>query len=52
MIESDLLYAYLKQKDRLKGVAARIVGEIERGTFGKVYASREVLHELYYVSVN
>lgn len=51
MLESDVLYAYLKRKDRFKEVATKIIGKTEKGDFGKVYTSREVLHELYYVSV-
>jgi len=35
----------------LKPVAERLIELIEEGVFEKVYASREVLHELYYVSV-
>lgn len=51
MLESDVLYAYVKRADWLKAVAVRLVSRIEKGDFGIVYASREVLHELYYVSM-
>ncbi|MEM1512007.1 MAG: type II toxin-antitoxin system VapC family toxin [Candidatus Jordarchaeales archaeon] len=52
LIESDVLYAYVKADDWLKPVARKLIKMIEEGCFGEVYASREVLHELYYVSVN
>ena len=52
MIETDILYAYVKSKDWLKPIAEKLIDMIERGVFGKVYVSREVLHELYYVSMN
>mgnify|MGYP000120727133 CR=1 FL=1 len=52
MIETDVLYAYIKEDDWLKPVATRLVEMIEKGLFKTVYASREVLHELYYVSVS
>lgn len=52
MIETDILYAYIKAKDWLKPIAEKLIDMIERGVFGKVYVSREVLHELYYVSMN
>ncbi|MBS7659007.1 PIN domain-containing protein [Candidatus Bathyarchaeota archaeon] len=50
MIETDLLYAFVKKEDWLKDVADKIVKRIVNGEFGTVYASRECLHELYYVS--
>jgi len=50
MIETDLLYAYVKEEDWLKKVAEGLISRIARGEFGTVYASREVFHELYYVS--
>jgi len=52
MIESDVLYAYVKENDWLKEASERLVSKIEKGDFGEVYASREVLHELYYVSLD
>jgi len=51
MIESDVIYAYVKADDWLKPVAARLIYAIAKGKFGTVYSSREILHELYYVSM-
>lgn len=51
MIETDILYAYVKPKDWLKPVAIKLIQKIETGSLGTVYVSREVLHELYYVSM-
>ncbi|MCS7365278.1 MAG: type II toxin-antitoxin system VapC family toxin [archaeon GB-1867-035] len=51
MIETDVLYAYVKSEDWLKPTAEKLIERIEKGEFGEVYASREVLHELYYVSM-
>jgi len=51
MLESDVLYAYVKHDDWLKRDAVRLVSKIETGELGIVYTSREVLHELYYVSM-
>lgn len=50
MVETDILYAYVKKEDWLKKVARSIVLKIEKGEFETVYASREALHEMYYVS--
>lgn len=50
MIETDTLYAYVKKEDRLKEIANSIISRIIKGEFGQVYASRESLHEIYYVS--
>ncbi len=50
MIETDILYAYVKREDWLKSTANALVSRIVRGEFGTVYASRETLHEIYYVS--
>jgi len=50
MIETDMLYAYVKREDKLKPVAEKIITKIVNGELGTVYASRESLHELYYVS--
>lgn len=50
MIETDLLYALVKKEDWLKNTAEKIMMRIVNGEFGIVYASRECLHELYYVS--
>jgi len=50
LIETDMLYAYVKKEDWLKSIASSLISRIVRGEFGEVYASRESLHELYYVS--
>jgi predicted nucleic acid-binding protein len=50
MIETDILYAYVKREDKLKPVAEKIIAKIVNGELGIIYASRESLHELYYVS--
>src|SRR4030043_1554091 len=50
MIETDILYAYIKKKDWLKPTANTVISRITEGEFGTVYASRETLHEIYYVS--
>lgn len=52
IIETDILYAYVKESDWLKPVATRVLTEISEGKHGVVHASRETLHELYYVSMN
>ncbi|MCD6368438.1 MAG: type II toxin-antitoxin system VapC family toxin [Thermoproteales archaeon] len=51
LIETDVLYAYVKPRDWLKPVAMKLMEKIEKGEFGEVYVSREALHELYYVSM-
>jgi predicted nucleic acid-binding protein len=50
MIETDMLYAYIKKQDWLKFAANNLISRIIKGEFGAVYASRESLHEIYYVS--
>lgn len=50
MIETDLLYAYVKKTDWLKPVAMKFMDKVSKGKFDTVYASRESLHEIYYVS--
>ena len=50
MIETDMLYAYVKKEDWLKPAANKLLSRIISGEFGCVYASRESLHEIYYVS--
>lgn len=50
MIETDMLYAYVKKEDWLKTTAYNVVLKIRKGELGTVYASRESIHELYYVS--
>lgn len=52
MIETDILYAYVKTDDWLKPDAEKLLQEISRGIYGEVYVSREALHELYYVSID
>ena len=49
MVETDLLYTFVKKEDWLKATADRIMRMIIEGKLGIVYASRECLHELYYV---
>jgi predicted nucleic acid-binding protein len=51
IIETDLLYAHVKSEDLLKPIADNLLRRIARGEFGVVSASREALHELYYVSM-
>ena len=50
MIETDMLYAYVKKEDWLKTTAYDVISRIMNGEFGIAYASRESLHEMYYVS--
>ncbi len=50
MIETDMMYAYVKKEDWLKSTATSLISKIVKGEFGQIYASRESLHELYYVS--
>lgn len=50
MIETDMLYAYVKKEDWLKTTAYNVISRIMKGEFGTVYTSRESLHEMYYVS--
>jgi len=51
MIEADVLYAHVKTRDWLKPAAEKVMHRMARGDFGLVLTSREVLHELYYVSM-
>jgi predicted nucleic acid-binding protein len=51
MIEADMLYAHVKTDDWLKPAAEKLMRRMVRGDFGVVLTSREVLHELYYVSM-
>jgi predicted nucleic acid-binding protein len=51
MIETDILYAFVKKSDWLKPTADKLMWMINSDKFGEVFASREALHELYYVSV-
>ncbi len=50
IIETDMLYAYVKKEDWLKETANNLISRIINGDFAQVYASRDCLHELYYVS--
>jgi predicted nucleic acid-binding protein len=50
MIETDMLYAYVKKEDWLKETARNVISRITKGEFGQVYVPRECLHEIYYVS--
>lgn len=50
MIETDMLYAYVKEEDWLKTTTSNVISRIMNGEFGIVYASRESIHEMYYVS--
>jgi predicted nucleic acid-binding protein len=50
MLETDMLYAYVKKEDWLKETAKSIITRIIKGEFGQVYVPRECLHEIYYVS--
>jgi len=50
MVESDILYAVVKPSDWLKKPAAAFLKRVTSGELGRVYASRESLHELYYTS--
>ncbi len=50
LIETDILFAHLKEKDWLKNLSERILLGISTGKLGTVYASREVIHELYYLA--
>jgi len=51
MIETDILYAFVKKMDWLKPTADKLMWKIKENRFGIIYASREALHELYYVSI-
>lgn len=50
MIEADVLYAHVKIDDSVKPAAEKLMHRMARRDFGLVLTSREVLHELYYVS--
>jgi predicted nucleic acid-binding protein len=51
LIETDIIYAFVKNTDRLKTVADKLIWKINEGELGIVSVSRETLHELYYVSM-
>lgn len=50
IVETDILYAFVKEEDWLKPTAKRLIREIAQGKYEDVRASRECMHELYYVS--
>jgi predicted nucleic acid-binding protein len=50
MIETDILFAHIKEKDWLKETSDKLLLSISNGKLGTVHASRESLHELYYLS--
>lgn len=49
MIESDVLYAHIKEKDWLKTPAETLLKAVQAGEARNFYADREALHELYYL---
>ena len=49
MIESDVLYAHIKESDWLKAPAETLLKAVHEGEARNFYAGREVLHELYYL---
>jgi len=49
MIETDVLFAHVKEDGRLKRDAETLLAAIDSGKLGKVYASRECIHELHYL---
>lgn len=51
LIETDTIYAFVKKSDRLKKTADRLMWRIKEGELGEIAASREAIHELYYVSM-
>ena len=48
LIETDTIYAFVKNSDRLKPIADKLMWKINEGGLGKVAVSRECFHELYY----
>lgn len=49
LIETDIILAHIKESDWLKPYATVILEAATRGEI-KLYASRELIHELYYVA--
>jgi predicted nucleic acid-binding protein len=49
MIETDILFSHIKDKDWLKEDAETILRQVAVGRFGEVQVSREAIHELYYL---
>jgi predicted nucleic acid-binding protein len=50
LIETDVLFAHIKESDWLKKSADALLRSIEEGNHGTTFASREALHELYYLA--
>lgn len=50
LVETDIILAHVKERDWLKPYAEALLKAAERGEV-ELYASCEVLHELYYVAV-
>lgn len=49
LIETDIILAHIKESNWLKPYASVILEAATRGAI-KLYASRELIHELYYVA--
>lgn len=49
MIETDVLFSHVKDEDWLKEDAETILRHVAAGKLGEVRASREAIHELYYL---
>ena len=50
LVETDVTLAHVKERDWLKPYAEALLKAAERGVV-ELYASCEILHELYYVAV-
>ncbi len=48
LIKTDVFLAYIKEDDWLKSYAEKLIKETSEERI-KLYASREIIHELYYV---
>ena len=46
---TDILFSHLKDDDWLKDDAETILAQVASGRLGEVLASRETIHELYYL---
>ena len=49
LVETDVILAHVKESDWLKPYAEQILSLAEKGVL-KLYVSRELVHELYYVA--
>jgi len=49
LIETDVILAHVKEQDWLKPYAEKILEKARKGII-KLYVSREVIHELYYIA--